>query len=431
MLVPFYWFVLMLVGMVSLSLAQNDRARAEVRLGEQVICHLTQQEGLPSVEHRARAATRALERALHREETSPPQMKLARDETGRIHSAEIFAGDELLLRLTEGDVPEDSAFDAYARETFQRLRLAFSEEQMRSRVARQVLAVSTVIFLGLVALLLLRLVRNWSKRGRKLVKKRGKAIGPVRLGLVELLPAQAARESMRVGLYVGSWFIQAVLLYAWGVTSLSMFDATRDFAEKATGKLFGPALEMVGRVAGQVPVVFALLFALIIVALIIRFTAAYFSAIERREVEVDWVRPEVARVTGGLVSLSLAIAGLLFVAPLLTGSDSGVLTRIGELALGVLALSVVPLLCSCVLGVRLGYVHVLRHGDRVVYGGRQGEVEQIGIFCLVIRGGEGQLIFVPHLFSLWHATEVFPDNATSSLRSSDSRPPPSARGEQP
>jgi len=160
--------------------------------------------------------------------------------------------------------------------------------------------------------------------------------------------------------------------------------------------------------AGEVPVLVALVFALLILGLVMRFIGAYFSAIERGEVEVDWVRPEAARITGHLLSIGVTIGGLLFVAPLLTGSDRGVFSRLGEMGLGILAFSITPILASSALGVRLVYRHAFRKGDTIRYGGHLGRVERVGLFDLVMRGENDVLIFVPHLFSLWHATQRFP-----------------------
>jgi len=391
---------------------------APVRFGDATIVVLYDLPGLATGAERARLTTRALEGALHEYTASDLKVLFqsgpVNNQVGEV--VKVYAGDRLLLRLAEADALHAGRndFRVYANQVFQKIRELFKREHQRSVIAKQVLAVSTVVFLGLMALLLLRALRAFAKRARHFVRQEH-VVGAVRLGAIELLPPGAAREATRVTFAVGAWVVQLMIVYAWVVTSLSLFDATRHIAEGATGSLLAPAFGLLSRLAGQVPVLVALVFSLLAVGLTVRFTTAYFSAIESGEIEVDWLRPEAARITGHLLSMGIMIGALLFVAPLLTGSDSGVFTRIGELLLGILALSITPMLASCALGVRLVYTHLLRRGDKISYGGHVGFVERVGVFDLVLTAQSGVTIRVPHLFSLWHATQLFPRSSAPDV----------------
>lgn len=392
----------------------------EVRVADTTVCMV---HGLPtrgSAQARAAAASANLERALHLPDGQLVQVKFAGAADPAADSARIYVGEMFIVELHALDaiLNERADFRAYVNETAAKIRELFKQERRRSKIAAKVMAVSTVVFLGLMALLLLRTSRNWSRAARRYVQQRSNVMQPLRVATVELLPAAALREVSRAGLQIGSWIVQFVIVYAWGVTSLSLFDRTREIAERATGKLLAPALELIERLAGHVPVIFALGFALLIVALVIRFISAYFTGIERGEVETDLVRPDTARISGHLLSICVAIAALLFVAPLLTGTDNGVFTRIGEMGLGILALSTSPMLASCALGVRLVYTYHLCRGDRVSYGGHVGLVDAIGLFDLVLITQQGTIVRVPHLFSLWHATQIWQSSLEPSAPSS-------------
>lgn len=389
-----------------------------MRFAEVDIITLYDLPGLASGKERARQSTQALERALR--EAAPSDIKLefqtdsVNPTVGQV--AKIYAGETLVLRFSEVDATHAGRqdFRAYATNTAHKVRDVFRREHQRNAIAKHVLAVSTVVFLGLMALLLLRALRSFAKRARHMVRKKSH-VGAVRVGTIELLPPGATREGVRVALIVGSWTMQLLIVYAWIVTSLSLFEGTRLAAERATGTLLAPALALLGRLTGEVPVLVALAFALLIVGLVVRFIAAYFAAIDSGEVEVDWLRPEAARVTGHLLSIGVAIAALLFLAPLLTGTDRGVFSRIGELGLGIIALSTAPILACCALGVRLVYAYPFQRGDKISYGGQVGLVEQVSLFDLVMRAESGVTVRVPHLLSLWHATRVFPrETATGS-----------------
>jgi hypothetical protein len=406
-----------------------------VRLAEVNIVTLYDVPGLATAKERAHVSSQGLERALHEVSASDIKLEVQAEpfdeRVGRL--ARIYAGETLLLRLSEMDatLAGRGDFRAYAVGVYDKVRDVFKREQQRSAIAKQVLAVSTVVFLGLMALLLLRAVRSLARHARLRMHKQ-EQVGAMRVGTVELLPPGAVREGVRVALVVGSWFLQLLVVYAWVVTSLSLFDPTRQIAERATGTLFVPAWALLGRLAGEVPVMVALVFALLIIGLVVRFIAAYFAAIESGEAEVDWLQPEAARITGQLLSIGVIIAALLFVAPLLTGSERGVFSRIGELWLSVLALSTTPILASSALGARLVYMHTLRKGDRISYGGQWGLVQSVGLFELVMRGENDLIIRVPHLLSLWHPTQILssrapvPPPAASVPPPAASVPPPAA-----
>src|SRR5690606_8027797 len=142
----------------------------------------------------------------------------------------IYVGDLFIVELhtLDATLNEQTDFRAYVNETAAKIRQLFKQERRRSKIAAKVMAVSTVVFLGLMELLLLRASRNWSKTARRYLKHRSSAMQPLRLATIELLPAAALREFSRAGLRIGSWVVQFVIIYAWGVTSLSLFDGTRE-----------------------------------------------------------------------------------------------------------------------------------------------------------------------------------------------------------
>lgn len=384
----------------------------EVRLGDSVIGVLTTPLGAHTAAERAKLARDALERALSGQDHSV----VVRVKSG---TRVLYVGESPILELTEADrVAQGRAdLESLADEFRTKIRKALAEEKRRQAVAHQVLSVSSAVFLGLMALLFLRAVGTWARRLQQWVDSEGRRLGALTVHSVELLPANVVREGMRVGIQAALLLVRLAVFLSWLLVTLSLFDSTRELAERTTGRLFAPGALFIERLAARVPTFFALLFALLVVLATVRFVLAYFRAIERGEVESEWASPYTAHVTGRLIGLSIALGALLFVVPLLTGTDDGLLTRMGVLALAALALATTPLGASCALGLRIVYGGALRTGDLVSYGGQTGRVEAVGLFDLSLRSDEDELIRVPHLMSLWHATRV--REATSRT----SRPP--------
>lgn len=375
--------------------------RAEVRLGDEIVFSLERPLGPQSAKERAAAAETALE-TLVTEEPGPLKIVM------KPGSALLQVRSTTIIELTEEDQRARGRADleSYASEVAMKVRLGLEREQRRARIARRVLSVSSVVFLGLIALLLLRAVRNWSRSADEWVEAQGDRIGALRIHTVELLHPTAAREAVRIGTQGGLWLLRFGILYAWVLLTLSLFDSTRALAQRMTGHLFSPGAEFIERLGAQVPILVAFLIGAVILLIAVRFSLAYFSAIEKGEVDSDWARPETARVTGRLVSFGIVLGAVLFVVPLLTGNDDGLLTRLGVLALGALALATTPLWASCTLGVRLVYGRHIRVGDFVVYGGQSGRVVEVGLFDITLVDDEDMSVRVPHLMSLWHVTRA-------------------------
>jgi len=196
-----------------------------VRVAEANIVTLYDVPGLATARERARVSMQSLERALHEASASDIKLEFESEpfdqHVGRI--ARIYAGEMLLIRLSELDANQAGRgdFRGFAVSVQNKIHDVFRREHQRSAIAKQVLAVSTVVFLGLMALLLLRAVRGLARRTRVMVRKQ-EQVGAMRVGEVELLPPGAVREGVRVAVVVGSWFIQLLVLYAWIVTSLSL-----------------------------------------------------------------------------------------------------------------------------------------------------------------------------------------------------------------
>lgn len=385
----------------------------EVRLGDHVIVTLGVTIHGRSPEARAQSASKTLEHLL--QTSDDPQVSVRWNETRDSSNvqdrvAQLFIGPTLVLELYVEDLPGGVAnpnVNAVVTQIVDNLDEALAEEQHRTEIATWVLSGSSVIFLGLLALLLLRGAGSWARVATAWGRSEGKALGALRIGTIELIPAGAVREGLRVGGLGGLWIVRVLIVYFWVFWSLSLFDATRGLAESATRTLLRPFVELLGRIASRIPVAFALLISLFLVILLMRFIGAYFRGVERGDIKSEWVKPETARVTGGLWLIALVLATLLFVAPLLSGANESVFSQLGLLVLGLLALSTLPMLVSCALGVRLVYSRSLRLGDELEYGGQRGTVKQIGLFDIVLIPTGGGRVRVPHLMSLWHVTRIY------------------------
>lgn len=376
-------------------------AGTPVRLGDKELFSLSTEENTALA--RASAASRVLDAAVHRGET-----KVVSQMEGEV--AKISVGTALLVELSQADATAAGHRDlrAYAADTSRRIRSALSEERTRRTLASRVLSVSSVVFLGFVAWMLVGVVGRTARRTTLRIERDKSVVGAIRVGELELLPAAAARDALRLLIFGGLWLVRFGLFYFWILAALSLFDSTRPLAGRATGFLFAPALDLLGQMVARLPLLLALLLTFGVVLLMVRFVTLYCAGIERREIQSAWIRPETARTSGTLLVVALCLAALLFVSPLFAGNADGSLPRIGLLLMGAIALGATPFLGSCLLGIRAVYENAWRPGDLIDYGGQRGRVEEIGLYDVTMRAEDGAQLRVPHLMSLWYPTRIYP-----------------------
>lgn len=386
------------------SAAAAAPASAPVRVGDKELFSLSL-EG-KAAQARASTAARVLDAAVHRGET-----RVVSQVDGEV--ARISVGGVAVVELREADAKAAGARDlrTFTEETSRRISTALLEEKARRTLASRVLSVSSVVFLGFAAWMLVGFVGRTAKRTVARIERDRSWIGAIRIGELELLPAAAARDALRLSIFVALWLVRFGLFYFWMLAGLSLFESTRPLAGRATGYLFAPALDLLGQLAARLPLLFALFLAFVAVLLLVRFVTLYAAGIERGEIQSAWIRPETARASGTLLVVAVCLAALLFVSPLFAGNADGSLPRIGLLLMGAIALGAVPFLGSCLLGIRAVYENAWKPGDRIDYGGQTGRVEQLGLYDATLRGDDGAQLRVPHLMSLWHPTRIYPAEA--------------------
>lgn len=356
---------------------------------------------------RAASASRALETALHKPEGAV-EARVSES------TAVIYVGGRAIFELGVGDSEAAGrpSLRVFAGEVADSVRRAAAGERKRRAIAERVLGVSGVVFLGFLAWMLIGVAGQVAERATRWLEGDARNIGSLRLKRIELLPASAVREGLRLGVFSGLWLTRLGLFYTWLLAVLSLFPATRPWAAVATGFLFAPALDLVGRIASRLPLLLAVVLSLLTVLLVVRFISLYARGIERREIKNVWVRPETARTTGTLLSVGLGLGSLLFITPLLSGSGDGSLPRLGLLGFLAIALGATPLIASCLLGVRMVYGRLWNLGDRAEYGGEKGEIASIGLLDVCLQGEDGAIVRVPHLMSLWKPTRIYPKTAS-------------------
>jgi small-conductance mechanosensitive channel len=271
------------------------------------------------------------------------------------------------------------------------------------------------VFISLLAFLALRLVGRLGTQFQETVLSDRERVPALRFGKVEVASRRAVRGAIRLGLLVGTRIVQLVVLYVWVLFVLSLFSSTREYGSRLTGSVLHPAAAILGRAGGALPMlVVAALFGLA-VALVVRTLRLFFESIGRGETHVRWISAELAVPVGTLLRAAIIVLALLFAAPLITGEDTGALSRLGTAVLIALTLAAVPVLASVAVGLPMVLGHSVRPGDMVEIGGRRGQVRAVTLLGVDLEDAEGAELRVPHLVAFFHPSRALGSSPRLSL----------------
>jgi small-conductance mechanosensitive channel len=380
----------------------NDNAAAIVHVHEREVFTIKVPRAGQTAVERARAASEALGTLLEEAEVPAPHV----EEHGPV--AVVFVGTTPIVTLGEEDAAAEGyvALSVYAASVATRVHEAVRLERKRSAIAKSVFSFSLLVFSALIAFFLLGRIGVIEDKIRAWMEGHPARMPAVRLGKIEVVSRPAVRGAIGIALRIGHRLAQVAIAYAWLIIALSLFDSTRGYTAKLTGFVVTPLSTLLARAGSALPVLVVGVVAAIAVSLVVRFVGLFFGSVARGETKVGWLPSDLAGATSALVRAGIVIASLIAIAPLITGSDEGALSRAGVAALITVALACTPVLACAAVGVPIVFGRRLRHGDYVEAGGRAGRVKGVTLLELRLEDQWGCEVRVPHLIGLWHPTRV-------------------------
>ncbi|MEO7096908.1 MAG: mechanosensitive ion channel family protein, partial [Polyangiales bacterium] len=323
-------------------------------------------------------------------------------------TATLFLGKKAILELDEADAQAAgaSSLQAHADDLAAKLQSAIAQEQKRSAIANTVFSFALIVFTALIAFLLLGKVAQLAAKGHDWLDDHPEKIPSLRFGGIELARAGAIEGFLTLGIGIAKRVVQFGVLYAWLIFSLSLFEATKGYTDRLTGLVLGPLSGFVTRIGSALPLAVATAIAIFAISLLVRFTGVFFDGVVRGETTLDWVPQDLAAPIGVIVRLGIVVIGLIVAAPLLTGSDEGVLAHAGLATLVAFGLAATPMLACGIVGSLVVFRRRLRPGDFVELAGRRGRVLEVTLLEVAMEDDSGCAVRVPHLLSLIHPTRV-------------------------
>ena len=377
-------------------------APAIVRVHERDVYVVRAPRAGQSAEARARAASQALETIL--EEGADVDVKVEEQGT----TAVVYAGKTPVLTLTEDDATAagDATLKVHAAAAASHVDEALRTERKRSQIATTVFSFSLLVFSALIAFLLVRRVGDFGARIRTWVAKHPDRIPALHLGRIEVVSRAAIRGGLSIALVIGHRLAQIAIAYTWVLVALSLFASTRAYTERLTGFVLAPLSALLGRIGAGLPLLVVTIVAAVAVVVLVRFVGLFFENVGRGETRLGWLPADLAEPTSVVVRAGIVVSGLIFAAPLLTGSDEGALSRAGVAVLVALGLASTPVLACAAAGVPQVFLRRVRAGDYAELGGKSGRVRRVTLLEVELEDDTGCDVRVPHLLALVRPTRI-------------------------
>ncbi len=377
-------------------------AGSPVLLGDDEVFSIRVARGGKTALQRAQDATRALTAAAREAKGGDVHV----ERKGEL--AILFVGVAPIVQLDADDAQAagDASLDLHAASAAAAVREAIDSERRREALAKTVFSISLLVFLALIVFYLVRKIGEFAERARVFLDAHGERVLAVRVREIEVVSPATVKSTALVGLSVAKWLAQLGTIYAWLVVVMSLFDATRGYTERLTGFVLTPLSQLMTRLATGLPVLVVLIVAGFAVFVLVRFIGLFLGSVERRETTVTWLSADLAAPTSALVRVGVVLAALVFLAPLVTGSQEGALSRVGAIILVSLGLAATPAFATAVLGSIVLFGRRLRPGQHVEVGPYAGRIARIGLLDLRLETADGAEIRVPHLYALYQPMRV-------------------------
>jgi small-conductance mechanosensitive channel len=134
----------------------------------------------------------------------------------------------------------------------------------------------------------------------------------------------------------------------------------------------------------------------VITRLIVRVVRAFFTAVQTRRVQLNWVDESTARPTGQLATVVIWLFALVAAYPYIPGSDSEAFKGIGVFVGLMLSLGASGIVNQAVSGLMLMYTRSLKPGEFVRIGDVEGTVSAIGFVTTRIETLRRESVSIPN-----------------------------------
>ncbi|MFM7086753.1 MAG: mechanosensitive ion channel family protein [Cyanobium sp.] len=308
-------------------------------------------------------------------------------------------------RRPDGSLTPRLAVDARAARSFQVSQQALAEryrQQLQMAIQRYRSRHSPAAWLRgtMLALLVLVVYLAWvvwqGRLHRQLRQRLRRQCRGLELGPIRLLETHQLRRGLTIALAVAHWSLLLLISYLLIPLLLGFFPPTQVLAAGLRGQIAAVLQAIAAAVLAFIPDLLTISLIVLVTALLLRASNAWFRALDQERVRLPGFYPEWGRPTGRIAAVLIVMAGLAVAYPYIPGTGSRAFQGAG-LFVGVLAaLGSSAVATNVISGVMLIYTRGFQEGDRVEINGVLGVVQDRALLVTRIRTPRNELVSIPN-----------------------------------
>ncbi len=311
----------------------------------------------------------------------------------------LKVGDHPLFILLPGDLEpgmEGSLANA-AERVRASLLLALKEEREQRDLRHLLWALGQAALATVAAALGLRILLR-GRRWLHIRLARFQAARMPRLGIggFVLLDGLRLRRALNALLWGIGTLLILLLAYSWLTYVLGRFPFTRPYGAAMGTQLASSTLRLASGLFKALPGLAAVALIIVITHLLGRLSRAFFSAVEKGDVELDWLHPETAAPTRRILNALLWMFAVVMAYPYVPGSGSlafkGMSVFIGVLV----SMGSTGVVNQSMSGLVLMYSRAFRPGDVIRVGEVEGIVTELNLLSTKLRTILSEEITLPN-----------------------------------
>lgn len=194
---------------------------------------------------------------------------------------------------------------------------------------------------------------------------------------------------------LGAWFVGIMTTVSWLAFVLVEFPFTRPWGETLKENLFSLAHKGFLAIANILPGLFVVFIIALLARTLIRILGWFFTQVEQRRLELEWMDPESVRPTRRISAFVIWAFALVMAYPYLPGSESEAFKGLSVLVGLMVSLGGASIVSQAASGLTLMYARTIKVGDYVQVAGLEGTVVEIGMVATRLRTGLGEEVVIP------------------------------------
>ena len=211
-----------------------------------------------------------------------------------------------------------------------------------------------------------------------------------------LLSADQLLAFLRRAVDAAAWALGLFAAYLWLAYCLTRFPYSRPWGEALGTYLISTVTDLALVAVSGVPGIFTVVIILLVTRFVTRLVHGFFHAVERGEVNLDWVHPETANPTRRIVTAMLWLFAIVVAYPYVPGSGSNVFKGVSVFVGLVISLGSSGLMSQAMSGLVIMYSRALKPGDYVRIGEVEGTVSALGMLSTKVQSTKNEEITLPN-----------------------------------